>query len=287
LTREHNFSGVFYPKDYEKLNSSIQSFFSLLNSSSEDGKFLHMVNEYIQNKNILSFIVPHGSYEYSGYVSAFTYYLLDKIKCQNYIILSSDHRGTSPGISVLDHGTWNTPLGPAQINTEMANNLIKKSNAGFIEVDSFSFEIDYTIETQLPFIQVLKKDDFQFLPILQRKQDKQTCMQLANLLASIIPQDEKVVLIATTNLTHYLGYEECCAIDKKLISEISKMDLESFYRSLENYFQYICGYGCVATAIEFSKLLGNFDVILLKHLTSGDIDGKKSSVVGYSSILML
>ena len=287
MTREHNFSGVFYPKDYVKLNASIQSFFSLLNSSSEDGKFLQMVNEYIHNQKILSFIVPHGSYEYSGYVSAFTYYLIDKIDCQNYIILSSDHRGTSPGISVLEHGTWNTPLGPAQINETMANNLIKKSDTGFVKIDSFSFEIDYTIETQLPFIQVLKKNNFRFLPILQRKQDKKTCIQLAKLLASIIPQDEKVVLIATTNFTHYLGYEECYAIDKKLISEISKMDVESFYYSLKNYFQYICGYGCVATAIEFSKLFGNFDVILLKHLTSGDVDGKKSSVVGYSSMLML
>jgi MEMO1 family protein len=287
LTREHNFSGVFYPKDYGKLIDSIQSFFTLLDSSSKDSKFLQMVQEYIQNKKILSFIVPHGSYDYSGYVSAFTYYLIDKIECQNFIILSSDHRGTSPGISVLERGTWNTPLGPAQINETMADNLIKKSNAGFVEVDSFSFEIDYTIETQLPFIQVLKKNNFRFLPILQRKQDKKTCIQLAKLLASIIPQDQKVVLISTTNFTHYLGYEECYDIDKKLISEISKMDVESFYTRLKNYFQYICGYGCVATTIEFSKLFGNFDVILLKHLTSGDIDGKKSSVVGYSSILML
>lgn len=287
MTREHNFSGVFYPKDYGKLIDSIQSFFTLLNSSSEDSKFLQMVHEYIQNKKILSFIVPHGSYDYSGYVSAFTYYLIDKIECQNFIILSSDHRGTSPGISVLKQGTWNTPLGPAQINETMADSLIKKSNAGFVEVDSFSFEIDYTIETQLPFIQVLKKNNFRFLPILQRKQDKKTCIQLAKLLASIIPQDQKVVLLSTTNFTHYLGYEECYAIDKKLISEISKMDVESFYTTLKNYFQYICGYGCVATTIEFSKLFGNFDVILLKHLTSGDIDGKKSSVVGYSSILML
>jgi MEMO1 family protein len=287
LIREHNFSGVFYPKDYGKLKASIQNFFSLLNSSFEDSKFLQMVNEYIQDKKILSFIVPHGSYDYSGYVSAFTYYLIDKIDCQNFIILSSDHRGTSPGISVLEHGTWNTPLGPVQINETMAHDLIKKSNAGFVEIDSFSFEIDYTIETQLPFIQVLKKNNFKFLPILQRKQDKKTCLQLANLLASIVPQDEKVILISTTNFTHYLSYEECCTIDKKLILEISKMDVESFYNSIENYFQYICGYGCIATAIEFSKLLGNFDAILLKHLTSGDIDGKKSSVVGYSSILIL
>lgn len=287
MSREHNFSGVFYPKDYGKLNAAIQNYFTLLNSSSEDSKFLRMVNEYIQDKKVLSFIVPHGSYDYSGYVSAFTYYLIDKIECQNFIILSSDHRGTSPGISVLEHGFWNTPLGPAQINEMMANNLIKKSSAGFVQIDSYSFEIDYTIETQLPFIQVLKKNNFRFLPILQRKQDKKTCIKLAKLLASILPQDEKVVLISTSNFTHYLGYEECYAVDKKLISEISKMDVESFYNTLKNYFQYICGYGCVATAMEFSKLLGNFDVILLKHLTSGDIDGNKSSVVGYSSILML
>ena len=229
MTREHNFSGVFYPKDYGKLNASIQSFFSLLNSSSEDSKFLQMVNEYIQDKKILSFIVPHGSYDYSGYVSAFTYYLIDKIECQNFIILSSDHRGTSPGISMMEHGNWNTPLGPVQINETMAHNLIEKSNTGFVEIDSFSFEIDYTIEIQLPFIQVLKKNNFKFLPILQRKQDKKTCIQLAKLLASIVPQDEKIVLISTTNFTHYLGYEECYAIDKKLISEISKMDIESFY----------------------------------------------------------
>ena len=81
--------------------------------------------------------------------------------------------------------TWNTPLGPVQINEKMAHDLIKKSNTGFVQTDSFSFEIDYTIEIQLPFIQVLKKDNFRFLPILQRKQDKKTCIQLSNLLASI------------------------------------------------------------------------------------------------------
>ena len=42
------------------------------------------------------------------------------------------------------------------------------------------------------------------------------------------------------------------------------MDIDSFYDTLENYFQYICGYGCVGTAIEFSKLLGNFDANFIK-----------------------
>ncbi|MDF0679957.1 MAG: hypothetical protein P0116_03220 [Candidatus Nitrosocosmicus sp.] len=76
--------------------------------------------------------------------------LIDKIECQNFIILSSDHRGTSPGISVLEHGHLEYSLGQAQINETMAHNLIKKSNAGLVEIDSFSFEIDYTIENSKP-----------------------------------------------------------------------------------------------------------------------------------------
>ena len=45
---------------------------------------------------------------------------------------------------------------------------------------------------------------------------------------------KKFVPISTTNFTHYLGYEECYAIDKKLISAISKMDIDLFYDSLKS-----------------------------------------------------
>jgi AmmeMemoRadiSam system protein B len=37
----------------------------------------------------------------------------------------------------------------------------------------------------------------------------------------------------------------------------------------------------------FSKRVNNVDANLLKYLTSGDIDGNNSSVVGYSSLIFL
>lgn len=246
-----------------------------------------MISEYIQNKKILSFLVPHGSYYYSGYVSAFTYYLINTFDCDNFIILSSDHCGTSPGISIMDRGYWTTPLGKVQINEKMANELMKNSNNNFIQVDSFSFDIDHTIEIQLPFIQSIKKNNFQFLPILQKNQDKKTSIELGKLLSGIIPIDQKVILISTSNFTHYLNYKDCYEIDKRLISKILTMSIDSFYTALQNYFQYICGYGCIASMIEFSRIIGNSDAVLLKYLTSGDVDGNRSSVVGYTSMLMM
>ncbi|HKR74835.1 MAG TPA: AmmeMemoRadiSam system protein B [Candidatus Nitrosocosmicus sp.] len=287
MIREHSFDGIFYPKDYDSLIGQIKKLFDLVYSSSEYSQLLRMVEGYVHNKKILSFIVPHGSYKYSGRASAFAYALINDIDCSNFIILSSDHRGTSPGISVTDDEYWSTPLGKVKINNSMTNELIKKSTKEFIQLDSFSFKIDHIIETQIPFIQFLQKENLRFLPIIQKNQDKETSMRLGKLLSSIIPQDEKVILISTSNLTHYLTQEECCRVDNQVLREALGMNIDSFYQKAEEYFHIICGYGCIASTIEFSKMVGNSDAILLKHMTSGDSDGNKSSVVGYASMVMV
>jgi AmmeMemoRadiSam system protein B len=287
LIREHSFNGVFYPKDYDSLIREIEKLFDIIDSSEEYRQFLRMVEGYLNKKKILSFIVPHGSYKYSGIASAFAYALIKHIDCSNFIILSSDHKGTSPGISVTDDEYWNTPLGKVKINDSMTNDLIKKSKKDCIRLDSFSFKIDHVIETQLPFIQSLQKDNLKILPILQKNQDKETSIRLGKVLSSILPSDESVVLISSSNLTHYLSHDECCRIDNQVLSEALSMNIDSFYQIVEKYSHIICGYGCIASTIEFSKMVGNSDAILLKHMTSGDSDGNKSSVVGYASMIMV
>jgi len=287
LIREHRYGGIFYPKEYDSLIRQIEKLFNIVYSSAEYSQFLRMVEGYIRKKKILSFIVPHGSYKYSGNASAYAYALIKDIDCSNFIILSSDHRGTSPGISVTDDEYWSTPLGNVKINNSMTNELIRKSTKGFVSLDSFSFEIDHIIETQIPFIQSLRKKNLKFLPIIQKNQDKATSMRLGRLLSSIIPSDEKVILISTSNLTHYLSHDECCKVDNQVLTEAVRMNIDSFYQKVEKYVHIICGYGCIASTIEFSKMVGNSDAIILKHMTSGDSDGNKSSVVGYASMVMV
>ena len=287
MIREHRYGGIFYPKEYDSLIRQIEKLFNIVYSSAEYSQFLRMVEGYIRKKKILSFIVPHGSYKYSGNASAYAYTLIKDIDCSNFIILSSDHRGTSPCISVTDDEYWSTPLGNVKINNSMTNELIRKSTKGFVSLDSFSFEIDHIIETQIPFIQSLRKKNLKFLPIIQKNQDKATSMRLGRLLSSIIPSDEKVILISTSNLTHYLSHDECCKVDNQVLTEAVRMNIDSFYQKVEKYVHIICGYGCIASTIEFSKMVGNSDAIILKHMTSGDSDGNKSSVVGYASMVMV
>ena len=229
--------------------------------------------------------MPHGAHHYSGFVSSFVYYLLSMINCNNFIILSSDHNGTSPGVSIMKSGFWKTPLGSIAVNDHLAVKLLNNSYDNFISIDPYSLTIDHTIETQLPFLQYVNKD-FKFLPVLQRKQDKSSSIKLAETIYSSIHDEEKIILIATSNLSHYLYYDDCYQKEKEFLSSVLSFDVDSLYNTLdrENSLN-ICGFGCIATAMHLSKLEKNFNVFLLNHSTSGDIDGNKSAVVGYSSIL--
>jgi AmmeMemoRadiSam system protein B len=289
LTREHHFNGVFYPKYCHEIISMIKQFFNQLQITFKEKERLDRIVRCIKDKQFLTFIVPHGSYHYSGYISSFVYYLISFIECNSFIILSPDHNGTSPGISTMAKGYWNTPLGRISINEDLSFELLNSiyNDSNFINIDPFSLSIDHAIETQLPFLQYVKRSDFKFIPILQRTQDKLSSIRLAEILYTAINKEEKVTLIVTSNLSHYLSYDECYKKDNNLISNVLSLNIDSFYKTFEENFMSVCGFGCIATAMEFSKKTRSLDTVLLKYLTSGDIDGNKSSVVGYSSLLML
>jgi AmmeMemoRadiSam system protein B len=68
------------------------------------------------------------------------------------------------------------------------------------------------------------------------------------------------------------------------MSNILSLNIDSFYKTIEENIMTVCGFGCIATAMEFSMKVSNSNVFLLKYLTSGDIDKNMDSVVGYSSL---
>jgi AmmeMemoRadiSam system protein B len=287
VNRHHAFNGVFYPKCSQEILITIEKLFSQIKASKKDREILFVIKEFIKNKKILAFIVPHGSYRFSGYVSSLAYYLIGLIDCRKFIILSPDHYGTSPGISVMDKGYWSTPLGNVKIDDYLGLKLINNDLNNFIKADPFSLSIDYAIEAQLPFLQYVKRNGFEFLPILQGSQDKSASIRLADILSKVVPKDENVILIVTSNFSHYLDYDDCYNADKRLISKILSMNVDSFYKTLEDHAMTLCGFGCIASAMAFSKRVNNVDANVLKYLTSGDIDGSTSSVVGYSSLIFL
>src|SRR3990170_2080980 len=92
----------------------------------------------------------------------------------------------------------------------------------------------------------------------------------------------------TIELDFFSHYEEnnfAHKQDKALIEPILNLDLNSFYKILNEKKITACGYGAIATTMVACKELGATKGELLKYATSGDITGDKSSVVGYGSII--
>ena len=100
-----------------------------------------------------------------------------------------------------------------------------------------------------------------------------------------IAEKKKVMIIGSSDFTHYEQNEFAHEQDMALIEPILKLDVKKFYDVLEDRNVSACGYGAIATTIIACKELGATKGELLKYATSGDITGDTSSVVGYGSIV--
>ena len=275
--REPAVSGIFYPKNPNELREDIESLFRDPNFG--PGNLPPSGN----NERIYGMVSPHAGYMYSGAVAAHGYYDLSSSKFESALILGPNHYGLGSEVALMDKGSWETPLGKVEIDSEVAQSITQ--NCDIISIDESAHSRDHCIEVQLPLLQYIK-GQFKIVPIILINQGKNTCKKLGTDIYESI-KDRNLIPIASSDLTHYeannLAYEK----DKLLISAILSLDIEKFYSVLISFNVTACGYGAIATVMEISKRMGATKGKLLKYATSGDIAGDNKSVVGYSSILFV
>ena len=156
-------------------------------------------------------------------------------------------------------------------------------DSGIVAFDPEAQEMEHSLEVQLPFLQHIYGDSVPFLPISLLYQDIETARAIAGSLIKVVG-GMKVVLVASSDLTHYEPAAEARDKDSALINEIRKMDLNSFYSTLNRMQVSACGFGAIAVVMETARALGFKRGELLKYATSGDTTGDNSQVVGYGSL---
>lgn len=264
-------AGMFYPKEKNELEESIQSCISHKYGSGQSTK---------QGK-IFGAICPHAGYMYSGPVATHSFSAIADQDFELAIILGPNHWGIGCNIATMKDCTWQTPLGNVDVDSEAADlvNGITK----LIEIDFFSHTRDHSIEVQVPMLQFYKKT-FKILPIILNDQDYEFSLEVGAAVAKLAKK-KKSIIIGSSDFTHYEENEFAHSQDKALIEPILEMDVEKFYDTLNERRVTACGYGAIASTIVACKELGATQGKLLQYATSGDIAGDKSSVVGYASIV--
>ncbi|HLI46357.1 MAG TPA: AmmeMemoRadiSam system protein B [Geobacterales bacterium] len=273
MIRKSAVAGYFYEKDREALVRQIEGCFK---HEFGPGKLAHVSER--KEITIPAFIVPHAGYMYSGPVAAHAYKLLAETeKPDIFIILGPNHTGYGELVSIMPQGEWETPLGKVRINEEIAKKIL--TSYKMVRPDMYAHLYEHSIEVQLPFLQYIFKD-FEFVPICIMLQTLEVATELAKVLKDIVNEYSAVVL-ASTDLNHYENNEITYKKDSKVIENVQNLDAEGLFKAIERYDISMCGPCPTATVLNLSKLIGVNNVKILKHATSGDIEGKKSSVVGY------
>ncbi|MBN2312468.1 MAG: AmmeMemoRadiSam system protein B [Sedimentisphaerales bacterium] len=252
-------------------------------------------------ETIVAGIVPHAGWTFSGSLAALAFSAIRQQheKVHTFVIFGAAHSyfGRSPAL--CNRGVWETPLGEAAIDEELADILLSK---GAAISDASAHAQEHSIEVQVPFIQYLFAGA-KILPILVPPTEK--AIVLGKKVGEMIAEDEqkKIMCLGSTDLTHYgprYGFipqgtgEKALAWakdvnDKTFIDLALKLDAASLLANAAENGN-ACGPGATAATVAAAKVLGCQHGLLLAHTTSNEIMHERmgttsTDAVGYAAMI--
>jgi AmmeMemoRadiSam system protein B len=137
---------------------------------------------------------------------------------------------------------------------------------------------------QIPFIQVLQPD-FRFSAICVGTIDISMLEALGHAMAKVIRSlPEPVLLVASSDMTHYVTAEEAKKQDQYAIDRILALDPGGLYKTVLEKDITMCGFAPTTAVLIACKDLGASSGRLIRYTNSGEASGDRSRVVAYAGI---
>ncbi len=260
IIKKPNVAGTFYPEDKNELNKLLNILFS-------NSKKLKT------NQIPKALISPHAGIVYSGLVASAGYNLIKQNKNINRImILGPSHYVPISFLALLDANYYQTPLGKISIDAKTQKELNEQAPQIF-KFFNQAHNKEHSVEVQLIFLQKIFKN-FSILPIVVGQTDNYK--KIALILNSIM--DKNTIIIASSDLSHYLPQNIANTKDEISINAILSKNSSKIKKETD-----ACGIYPILILNELANLQ-NLTPKLIDYITSGDITGDYSQVVGYASI---
>ena len=266
--RQPAVAGRFYPDDPDELEDMISWCF--------EHRLGPGLPEHIgDSRRIMGAMAPHAGYMCSGMTAARTYRALKEDGLPElYVIIGPDHYGTAMGRTVLCSEDFATPLGVCRSDREVCSKLAER-----FPDSPLAHAREHAVEVQLPFIQYIDPDP-SIVAITMGDQSPGSGAELAGALREACAGRDTVV-IASTDMSHYIPKEEASRLDGMVLDRVADMDVPGMYRTVYENRVSMCGYGPTAVAMLFA---GGGRARVLGHTDSYDSLGlDPGAVVGYSS----
>ncbi len=263
-------AGTFFPSDKKLLEQKIDAFVK-----ETEGRGLK------NSAGPFGILVPHASYDQSGKVAGLAYRQIAGKPYKTVFLLGPSHYVSYPGVSIYPYGTWETPLGKVPIDEQSAGALMEQCN--FVRYHAPAFEHEHSLEVQLPFLQKVL-ENVKIVPLVTGKLSGSELRALADYLTTRVEQNPgRVLIIASSDMSHYHPYHEATAMDRTTLKHIEAVDLRALRKSIETGGSELCGMQAVTTLMRVAENIGA-RVRVLEYANSGDITGDKTRVIGYAAV---
>ena len=270
-------AGSFYPSEAEELGRLIDECF--------ESSPLGPQGDKSPSSSLIGGLVPHAGYVYSGPCAAHFYSLLEN-SIQRVILLGVNHqaRGHRAALSPADF--WQTPLGAVRIDQELSHLL--QGEVNFLKQDEAAHAREHSIEVQLPFLQRVL-GDFSLVPISLAHISIEECIELGTAIADLLRNNRqsrtKPIMIASSDLSHYLSPKETTELDGIALEQVLALNPRALIAAAERENITMCGLLPTAVMLFAANLLDVKQACLLKHCHSGDVTPMRK-VVGYASVAL-
>lgn len=265
--RKPAYAGQFYPGDPETLEKTVRSFF-------------HKTEPLLQAKAV---VVPHAGYIYSGPVTG---KVLSAVEVpRRTILLGPNHTGLGGALALSPDAAWRTPLGAVSTDSGLNQNLLQ-SCPGLRE-DAAAHLKEHSLEVQIPFLQAIRPD-CRISAITIGTSNYESLEALGHGIArAVLHMDSPVLLLASSDMTHYESAEAASRKDKMAIQRILELDPPGLYRTVMENNITMCGFAPTISVLVACLDMGASTARLIDYTNSGEASGDYRQVVAYAGIAII
>ncbi|MCL2823148.1 MAG: AmmeMemoRadiSam system protein B [Polyangiaceae bacterium] len=271
-------AGRFYTDNPKNLRTEVASY--LEKGASEPA--------IAKDRRVVALVAPHAGYVYSGAVAGVAYAAVRSRTISTVVVLSPSHHGRRSYACALRADAYGTPIGQVPVARSLVDALIAKGdgNGGLVREDEQLFKPEHALDVQIPFI-LMAFPQAQIVPLIVPMLSMNKLESLGHAIFDVVGSDPNALVVASSDLSHFYGYQQAQSIDDAMVSELERDDLSTVFDKHDER-RGPCGIAPIVATWAYAKKFGvGWRANRLKVRNSGDShpDGR-DRVVGYGAIAL-
>ena len=152
--------------------------------------------------------------------------------------------------------------------------------------DHQAHAMEHSLEVQVPFLQFLRPE-VKIVPVGLSRLSFPACQEVGRaVVKGIQGYGGDVLIVASTDMTHYESQDSAKAKDQLAIDRILELDSSGLYDTVARHRISMCGVIPTTITLDACKALGAGSAELVRYATSGDVTGDYGQVVGYAGFIV-